>query len=78
MESAQQFRTTSAEKLKVGDTIAVWWRPNRDTITALYPYKGPLECLRGGQIAIFALLKGGMTIEPGSQYEVLVTEEVRS
>jgi hypothetical protein len=28
----------SAEALQVGDTIAVWWNPNRDTITALRPY----------------------------------------
>lgn len=60
-----------ASELRVGDTIEVWWTPGRDTITELRPYTGPLECLKEGEIAIFALYTGGMTIEPGSRYRVL-------
>lgn len=58
--------------LKVGDTVAVWWRPKRDTITALRPYTGPLAHLfpKGAQIAEFALLRGGMTIDNDDSYEV--------
>jgi len=60
-----------ASGLRVEDTIEVWWTPGRDTITALRPYNGPLECLKGGYLADFALSKTGMTIEPGSSYVVL-------
>jgi hypothetical protein len=63
-----QPRTVDAAELRVGDTIEVWWQPGRDTITKLRPYTGPLECLKGGWIAEFAILRTGMTIEPGSQY----------
>jgi hypothetical protein len=59
----------AAADLRVGYTIKVWWRPGADTITSLVPYTGPLECLRGGRLATFAILRGGMTIEPGSEYE---------
>lgn len=58
-------------ELRVGDTIEVWWAGNRDTITALRPYTGPLACLRGARLAEFALLRTGMTIEPGSRHVVL-------
>lgn len=57
--------------LRVGDTIEVWWAGNRDTITALRPYTGPLACLKGARLADFALLKTGMTIEPGSRHVLL-------
>lgn len=57
--------------LRVGDTIEVWWAGNRDTITALQPYTGPLVCLAGARLADFALLKTGMTIEPGSRHVLL-------
>jgi hypothetical protein len=67
------MRTVDASELRVGDTIEVWWQPNRDTITDLYPYQGPYEktILEGAQIAEFAILKSGMTIEKGSQYVVI-------
>lgn len=65
-------RTIAAADLRVGDTIKVWWHPNTDTITSLEPYRGPLECLKGGRLATFAILKGGMTIEPGSEYELVI------
>lgn len=61
----------TAEQLRVGDTIEVWWSPRRDTITALKPYKGPLVCLKGARLADFAILKTGMTIEPGSMYNLV-------
>ena len=52
-------------ELRAGDTIETWWAPNRDTITALKPYRGVYEndILKGAQIASFALNKTGMTIE---------------
>ena len=63
----------SGTELKVGDTIETWWKPNRDTITSLRPYHGPLNYLWDGkaQIATFALLKTGMTIEPQGRYVVV-------
>ena len=59
--------------LRVGDTIEVWWRPGRDTITALAPYTGPLAYLwpEGARIASFALNRTGMTIEPQGSYQLL-------
>jgi hypothetical protein len=50
--------------LKSGDVIRVWWQPNRDTITSLEQYNGPLKSLwpEGARIARFAQLKTGMTI----------------
>ena len=49
--------------LKVGDVIEVWWQPNRDVITGIVPYAGPLAYLwpEGAVIFHFALLKSGMT-----------------
>ena len=61
----------SGTDLRVGDTIEVWWAGNRDTITALRPYTGPLACLKDARLAEFALLKTGMTIEPGSRHILL-------
>ncbi len=63
-------RNVDASDLRVGDTIEVWWQPNRDTITKLYPYRGPYEngILKGARIAEFAINKSGMTIEAGSEY----------
>ena len=66
MESYQAGR-----HLRVGDTIDVWWRPKRDTITALTPYHGPLaKYFRlGAQLATFA--SGvGMTIDNDDYYWV--------
>lgn len=63
--------TVYGSELKVGDTIEVWWRPQRDTIVSLKPYTGPLSYLfpKGAQIAIFALLKTGMTIDNNDIYQ---------
>ena len=57
--------------LQVGDTIRVWWRPGRDTITALTGYDGPLKGILGAgtRIAHFALITTGMTIPPETRYE---------
>lgn len=57
--------------LRVGDTIEVWWQPNRDTITGLRPYKGPLAHIwqEGAMLADFAILKTGMTIDCGGLYD---------
>jgi hypothetical protein len=60
-------------KLKVGDTIEVWWAPKRDTITALSPYTGTLKRLfpKGAQLASFAICKTGMTIENDNYFTVI-------
>lgn len=59
-------------ELRVGDVIDVWWEPNRDTITKLVPYEGPLKTtvLPGARLADFALNKTGMTIPHGTIYKV--------
>lgn len=57
--------------LRVGDCIKVWWRPGTDKIVRLRPYTGPLDLGEGTMIADFALYKVGMTIEPGSDFEVV-------
>lgn len=56
--------------LKVGDVIEVWWKPQRDVIIGLRPYEGPHGDLfpEGAQIALFALLKCGMTIDNGDWF----------
>lgn len=71
-------RHVLSEELRVGDTIEVWWNGNRDTITAIEQYNGPLlPCLgEKTRIAYFAYLKGGMTIVEGEQH-VLIAREVR-
>lgn len=58
-------------ELKVGDTIEVWWQPNRDTITELVPYTGKLAHLfpEGAQLASFLILRTGMTIDNSDIYE---------
>lgn len=65
--------TIAANQVKVGDTVEVWWRPRRDTVTAIEPYKGPLECMQGGWIFKFALLaaKNGMSVAPGDMFELI-------
>lgn len=63
--------TIDADDLRVGDTIEVWWQPGRDTVVSLRPYDGPLECIKDGQIAGFAISKTGMTIEPTAQYRLV-------
>ena len=66
--------TVLGKDLLIGDTIEVWWRPHRDTITKLIPYTGPLRYLwdkdGGAQLADFALNRVGMTIEPLMVYRV--------
>jgi hypothetical protein len=58
-------------KVKVGDTVKVWWAPRRDMVTAIEPYRGPLECMQGGWIFKFAILpvKSGMSVAPGDMFE---------
>jgi hypothetical protein len=57
-------------ELRVGDVIDVWWAPNRDCITQLRPYNGPIKELAGAQLADFAINRIGMTIEAGVLYRV--------
>jgi hypothetical protein len=68
------------KKLKVGDTIRVWWSSyagqtdNTDTIMKLEPYKGSLAKLfkDGAQLAWFAHnSNAGMTIDNAEMYEVI-------
>jgi hypothetical protein len=65
-------RYVFGSELRVGDTIGVWWNPHRDTITELRPYRGPLLHLfpKGAQIARFAILKVGMTIDNSDRFEI--------
>jgi hypothetical protein len=60
----------SGKELQIGDTIEVWWTPGRDTVTTLRPYSGPLANLfpDGAQIAGFALLGTGMTIDNAERF----------
>ena len=66
-------RSVEGSALKVGDTIAVWWKPGRDRITELRPYTGPLAHIfpSGASLASFALYRTGMTIDNGELYEVI-------
>ena len=59
--------------LKVGDILEVWWRPGRDTITEIEPYKGPLESIfsEGASIAYFAIWHLGMTIPHTEAFKVI-------
>lgn len=76
LEISQPFEKTEnveMEDLGVGDVIEVWWSPGRDTILALEPYRGPLDCLAGAKVARMALLpSGSVTIEPGTRYSRIV------
>lgn len=61
-------------EIKPGDTIEVWWTPQRDTVISLRPYNGPLAHLfkDGAQLAEFALNKVGMTIDNGDLFTRIV------
>jgi hypothetical protein len=65
------MKTVLGKDLKPGDTIEVWWRPKRDTITAIRPYAGRLNLPEGTQIADFLLSHAGMTIMGDEAFEVL-------
>ena len=71
MNAQHNYIRTNGGDLRVNDTIQTWWGGGRDTIVGFEPYTGQLECMRGARIAMFALLKTGMTIEPGSTHMVL-------
>lgn len=57
----QSSRRISGDSLKVGDTIEVWWKPNRDTITKIEPYDGPMRKYGITGILRFALNPTGMS-----------------
>lgn len=65
-------KTINGADLRIGDTIAVWWTPRRDTIVSLEPYRGPLEFLwpEGASIAGFAI-GPGMTCGHDEQFKLL-------
>lgn len=67
------MRQVCGKDLKVGDVVEVWWNPQRDTIVTLQPYTGPIAHIfkAGAQLATFALLKSGMTIDNGEIYTVI-------
>ena len=60
-------------ELVKGDTIKVWWAPNKDTIMKIKSYKEPLENLfpKGVSIAKFLINKSGMTIDHDDYYNVI-------
>ena len=62
----------NASKIRVGDTVATWWRPGRDTVMEIEPYTGPLEELAGGWLFKFAICDG-MTAAPGDTFDRLAT-----
>lgn len=72
-------RYVSGDRLRVGDTITVWWTPQRDTIIDLKPYHGPLASLfpQGAQLATFAILKTGMTINNAERYDRIASARRR-
>jgi hypothetical protein len=68
--------TLTTENLRIGDTIEVWWKPKRDTITHFTPYAGPLAKagvapFNKAIIAYFAICTGGMTMFPDEEYKVV-------
>jgi hypothetical protein len=65
--------TKTTEQLKVGDTIEVWWKPGRDTITKLEPYAGPLKECKGARMATFALNPTGMTCIAKDVFEIVTS-----
>jgi hypothetical protein len=63
-------QTIEAHEVKVGDTLEIWWAPHRDTVVAIRPYTGRLECLKGGWIFRFALLPSKeMSVAPGDCFQ---------
>ena len=60
-------------ELQVGDTLKVWWRPGRDTISkmSLYdgPYKGQKDFI-GARIAQFTVRTLMMTILAQDVFDV--------
>lgn len=52
------------DELKIGDTLIVWWKPGRDTIT-------DIKRESGKTYAIFAINKIGMTLEDNLLYETI-------
>lgn len=72
-KEATEAKWVKASSLRIGDTIAVWWSPNRDTITRLEKYEGPLAHLwpDRARIAYFAINQSGMTL-PNGDYEQLI------
>jgi hypothetical protein len=58
--------------LRIGNMIAVWWKPGYDIITELRPYSGPLIYLfpDGAQLATF-VTRAMMTIENADYYNVV-------
>ncbi len=69
----------TTQELKVGDTIEVWWKPGRDTIIGLRPYRGPLGNVigSGSRLAEFALNKTGMTCCEGDVFTVIASQSIR-
>lgn len=64
-----QTEWVGTRDLRVGDTIAVWWPPGKDTITDIRPYTGRLECMNGGILMDFATLSVGMSAAPNDRFE---------
>lgn len=78
-------KRTAGRNLRVGDVIRVWWtgggsfngETSIDTITELKKYTGSLAHGSGGEnmskarIASFSYFKGGMTIVPQQNYDVV-------
>ena len=58
--------------LRIGDTIKVWWKPNRDTIIQFDEHSNPNGIFKNGaRVAQFAILKPGMTIDNDAYFDVI-------
>jgi hypothetical protein len=73
MPKSSDAKQVFGKDLRIGDVVEVWWGSKRDTITALVPYCGPLQHIwpAGAQLASFAILRTGMTIDNSDRYAVV-------
>ncbi len=76
---SEQIKTVAGRDLKVGDVLKVWWKPGRDTVTKIEPYRGPLESMfqkesEGASIAYFAIWRLSMTVPHNEAYECIRAE----
>ena len=71
---SERWEDVTGADLRVGDTIEVWWRPRRDTITELREYTGRLRHLwkRGARLASFGICKSGMTCGNDEDFKRIV------
>lgn len=58
--------------LRIGDTIKIWFKPYRVTVTSLDTHPDPNGVFNGdARLAKFGQTDLGMTIEPNARFELL-------